>query len=130
MGFDETREFEVVEEVLHEFFTAEFEHKVVLTLAFVARLVAPASAAAPLRALDLVAADVVRVARMHHFPLTAGTVPERRLGNVLARNRDALGVLDILDAAIAYRFRNGATNVVLDATQKTLAIRNTLVLTS
>ena len=128
MGFDETRQFEIVEEILHEFFAAQLEHEVVLTLAFVAGLIAPASAAAALRALDLVAADVVGIARMHHFPLAAGAMPERRFRNVLARDGDALGVLNILDAAIAHGFRNGATNIVLNATQKTFAIRNALVL--
>jgi hypothetical protein len=130
MGLDETRQFEIVEEVLHEFFAAQFEHEVVLTIAFVAGLIAAATAATTLGTWNLVAADIVGVTWMHHFTLAAGAMPERRFGNVLAWNRDALGVLDILDTAVAHRFRDGTTDIAFDAAQEALAVCNTLVLAS
>jgi hypothetical protein len=43
VGLDEARQFEVVEEVLHEFFARQLEHEVVLPFAVVARLTAAAA---------------------------------------------------------------------------------------
>lgn len=123
----EARQFEIVEEVLHEFVARQLEHEVVLPFAVVARLTAAAARAA-LRARNLVAAHVVLVAGVHVFTTAARPVPEGWLRDVLARNRDALRALDILDATIAHRVRHGTTNVVLDATQKAFAVGDALVL--
>lgn len=123
----EARQFEIVEEVLHEFVARQLEHEVVLPFALVARLTASAARAA-LRTRDLVAAHVVLVAGVHVFTTSARGVPKIRLRDVLARNRDALRALDILDATVAHRVGHGTTNVVLDATQKAFAVGDTLVL--
>src|SRR5258708_9278371 len=130
MGFDEPGQFEIVEEVLHELVAAQLEHEVVLPFAFVAGAVSAAAPTSAAWARNLVTANVIRVAGVHHFALAAGAVPERWLGNVVARNGDALRVLDIFNATVAYRFGYGATNVVLYATQKAFAICNALVLAS
>ena len=128
MGFDETRQFEVVEEILHELFARQLEHEVVLPFALVAGGLA-ATAASATRARNLVALYVVGVARMHELTLSASAMPERRFGDVLLRNGDALRALYVLDAAVSNGVRHRAANIVFDTTQKALAVGNALVLT-
>ncbi len=73
-----------VEEMLHEFLLTQLEHEVVLTVSLVAGLITPAASAAPCGPRWILSpAGCSQIARMHHFALAAGTMPERRFRDVL-----------------------------------------------
>ena len=125
----QARQRQVVEEDLHELFFGQVEDEVVLALARIAGLALTAAAArATLRPLDLVAAQVLLVARMHHLARAALAVAERRLADVAPRQVDVLALLDVADAATVDGTPHRVAQLLLVAAQEPFAVADGLVL--
>jgi len=129
LGLDHVRQLEVLEEVIHEFFTRELENEIVLDgLLAVAGAAAARPAAAAARAVELVAFLVFGIARVDGFPHAAMGVAEMRFVDVLDGDRDFFAALDVGDRAAL----DGAADRVLDlrlvAAQEAFAVHRGLVL--
>ena len=127
LGAHQPRQGQVLEKHLHELFFAQREDEIVLAFTAVAGLAASGAAAA-LRPLDAVAAQVVLVARVHGFALPALAMVEHRFANVLLGNGDVLGLLDVADVAPGHGALDGFADLLLVAAKEALAVAHRLVL--
>ena len=129
LGAHHPRQRQIVEEDLHELFLGEVEDEVVLPIAGIARLaLAAAAPRAALRPLDVIAPDVLLVARMDDLARAAGAMAKRRLADVALGQVDVLALLDVADAALVDGLSHRVAQLPLIAAEKSLAVADRLVL--
>lgn len=64
---------------------------------------------------------------MHHFPVAARAVPERRLGNIAGGQVDLAALIHVLDRAVADHPVDRLADLVLVTPQKALPVNGALV---
>nr|GEU28494.1 hypothetical protein [Tanacetum cinerariifolium] len=127
LGLDQVGQLEILEEIIHELFTRQFEDEIVLGHLVAIAGLAAAGAAAALGPVELVALLIFLVAGADGFPHAAMGVAERWLAHVLDGDRDFLAAFNVGDGAPL----DGAPHRVLDlrfvTAQETLAVDRRLV---
>jgi hypothetical protein len=123
LALGEVGQFEIIEEQVDKFVTAEHEAERILAVAF-ARIGRSAAALAP-RTRQPVAFDELLVAGKHHVAGAAFAVKARFIHSI-ERNADLAALQDILDVAVLGGLLHGALNQCLGTAQETLAVLQAL----
>jgi len=106
LGLDHVRQFEIVEEVIHELFARQLEDEIVFADLIAIAGLPFARAGAAARPLDAVALQVFLIAGADGFPDATVRVAKIRFVDVLDRNRDFFAVLDVGNGTSLYRARH------------------------
>ena len=123
------RQRQIVKKILHELFAGDAKFKIVLAHAVRAGAAARTAARpAALRARNHVAAHVLAVAGIDALLAPASAVAKHRLGDIAARQRDVLALLNVMDVAPGHGSAHRLPDLLAVALQKALAVADGLVL--
>ena len=116
------RQRQILEEVVHELFTRQFEHEVVHAFRVFRGTAAGPAATAAVGAIGLVAAHELAVAGVDDIAPAARAVMEHRLGHVLGRDGNLFAALQISHLAAGNRLRHGFAYLLPETAQKALPV--------